>query len=213
MTLNQIIFFDINPDIVNTMKKNIKYENAIFVCDDVRKIVNNHSVNILVSPANSMGYMDGGIDGIYSRMFKDIGKSVMEKIKSFEIKSQNSVIRGAHVLPIGSAIAIDINSDNYPTCETIFVCPTMEYPRNIEDTPEIIYHSMCALLNLQKNYHNKIIAIPGLGTATGGLSAKIACAQINRAIIEYESTIYTYKDYLMENTLNTFVMSKDLHLI
>lgn len=213
MARNRIIFFDINSDIVEEMKKCIKYDNAIFVCDDVRKIINNHCVDILVSLANSMGYMDGGIDGIYSRMSKGVQKTVMDKIKSFNIRSDNKIIQNKYVIPIGSVIAVNINSDNYPSCKKLFVCPTMEYPKNIKDTPKIIYHCMCGLLNLQKKYYNKTIAIPGLGTYTGKLSPKIMCEKINRAISEFENTTEKYQDYLIENTLDSFVMSKILYLV
>ena len=211
---NKFVFFDINRSIVETMQEKIKSDNSVFVCDDVRKIINNHNVDILVSPANSMGYMDGGIDKIYSMMFTGIQKSVMDKIKTYNISSSLPEISGQYVLPIGSAMNVEIDTNKYPTCKQLFVCPTMEYPRNITDTPEIIYYTVCGMLNLVDHYDNKTIAIPGLGTACGGLSAKIMCQQINSAFSEYNNQfLVKNKEYIIENSLSAFVVKNDLYLV
>lgn len=208
--VNKIIFFDINKNIVNTMKRKIIMPNIECISGDVRQILTNYKVNFLISPANSMGYMDGGIDAIYSKIFPGIQDRVMSTIKTYNIKSTLLEIESSYVLPIGSALMVDITSNKYPNCEKLICCPTMEYPRDISDRPEIIYYAMCAILNLCSNYTDKIIAIPGLGTATGRIDADTMCRQINRAYSEYKQLSITYSHLIYQDDHKAFIVKRDL---
>ena len=73
-----IIFFDKNPEIMVAYKK-ILGSSHTYICTDVNNIVD-HSKHIdyIVSPANSHGLMDGGIDLVYCKMFPGIQKVVRE---------------------------------------------------------------------------------------------------------------------------------------
>jgi len=118
--------------------------------------------------------MDGGIDLYLSKLFPKIQLSVQTGIKRYNIRLENS---GMFMLPIGSAIIVPIEKC---ICKTsikyLISAPTMETPQKIDGT-ENIYYAFFAILKLCNYFKNKTIAIPGLGTLTGGISPE-ECAYL-----------------------------------
>jgi hypothetical protein len=79
-----------------------------------------------VSPANSLGYMDGGIDKAYMGMFNEIERKVKNGIKKLIPKVNNVTKLGRPYLPIGSAIKVKADDlgnfcANYVTTPTSYV--------------------------------------------------------------------------------------------
>lgn len=194
----KLIFFDYDKNIVDAMIKiisMIQFEksklkrsniNPIFeyIQCDVRKL--NNKVDIFVSPANSHGYMDGGIDEIYSKMFKGIGEAVRIKNKQMNIKNA----RGQYILPIGSTTVVNIpNPDEHVRPKLIICAPTMELPCNITGTRNV-YYAMLAILRLAHGFsYETVVGIPGLGTGVGELSGEECSTQIHDAIRDFINDI------------------------
>ena len=90
---------------------------------------------VFVSPANSLGYMDGGIDYVLSReMFPGLQTIVQDLI------AEHGVVNafGRQYLPVGSALAATTH---------IIVAPTMFQPRDVGRTRNaywsFLVHSRC----------------------------------------------------------------------
>lgn len=107
----------------------------------------NTSNTVFVSPANSLGYMDGGIDLAYSRiMFPNCDIIVKEKIKQIGLKT----MLGRPYIPVGSALYISLlNSLSYYNCGLI-VAPTMFLPHDVSSTQNAYHSFLAALLQFEK---------------------------------------------------------------
>lgn len=133
----------------------------------------------LVSPANSFGFMNGGIDLIYTKRF---GEQLQERL-------QQDLVRYHHgELLVGEALIIPIGvQDKY---KYLISAPTMRVPMNIWGTVNA-YLAFRAILIAATEYlvdrgpvigreyvsesPIKSILCPGLGTAIGHLDP-MACA-------------------------------------
>src|SRR3990167_3412702 len=111
-----------------------------------------YAEDTIVSPANSYGYMDGGIDRIYRNHFgMQIERTVQESIKAL----------GQSYLPVGSSIIVQTNDSKIPL---MIVAPTMFLPEPIK--PEKCAIAMSAVLAAyeSRSAHIKKVYCPGLGT-------------------------------------------------
>src|SRR5688572_2999512 len=81
-------------------------------CDDILR----HKADAIVSPANSYGYMDGGIDLAYRTHF---GLGIQSRLQRYLEQSRGGF------LPVGDACIIQTNNDRIPL---MIVAPTMERP-------------------------------------------------------------------------------------
>jgi hypothetical protein len=99
---------------------------------------------VFVSPANSLGYMDGGIDYVLSReMFPGLQTIVQDSIATYGLVNGF----GRHYLPVGSALYLQI----HPTTHLI-VAPTMFQPRDVPSSANY-NHTLkgCGYLGLRRH--------------------------------------------------------------
>lgn len=173
------LFFDYDRKIMDGYEKVLsgKIDGASFVTDDVRKIPQKYKIDAIVSPANSFGFMDGGIDKILNKMFPFIDIKVREVINSVKFALTR---RGVPYLPVGKCITIPTGDS---TCPYMLSVPTMFLPEIITGTDNV-YLAFKSILEIYG--HKKItIACCGLGTLTGALSGEDSAMQILRAYNEY----------------------------
>lgn len=151
------ILFDLDDELIREWQNRFgELTDFKIVKSDVRKLENHIKIDYYVSPANSYGYMDGGIDETYMKMFPDIQSQVRETIHKYRIWDLN---RGLF-LPIGSTIKVN----------QILCCPTMIAPEKIYQNgiyPANVYFAFLSILFYSLTEPDKNIAIPGLGTGTG----------------------------------------------
>ncbi len=129
----------------------------------------------LVSPANSFGYMDGGIDLVYSQFF---GWQLQNRLQER--------LRQEHhgELPVGQALLIETHHAELPW----LVCaPTMRVPMIVSDTVNA-YLAFRATLRavLEHNAASsgrpvRSILCPGLCTAVGRMPPERAARQMRQA--------------------------------
>ena len=133
-----IKFISFNKEWVTTMKQLFDKEPLIIVDScDIKDIPVENSC--FVSPANSLGFMDGGIDLVLSRtIFPGIEPQVRERIRQLGIMS--SLDRP--YLPIGSAISVSHGANSH-----LIVAPTMFLPHDVRGT-ENAYYSFYAALKM-----------------------------------------------------------------
>jgi O-acetyl-ADP-ribose deacetylase (regulator of RNase III) len=171
-----IILADINEEIVQSWRKRFAemddvsiHQGSIF---DVE-------CDAIVSPANSFGFMDGGIDLRISEYF---GWHVQESLQE--------IIRTKHCggLLVGDA---EIVESKHPKIPYVIAAPTMRVPMNIADTINA-YLAVRAVILLVQHGHLadgrvvkevvKTVAFPGMGTGTGHVAPHICAFQMKEAI-------------------------------
>lgn len=102
---------------------------------------------VFVSPANSLGYMDGGIDWVLSReMFPGLQTRVQQLVRS------NGHVNafGRRYLPVGSALTFRIGTAVAPISTSIIVAPTMFQPRDVSHTRNAYWSFLAALTAFEK---------------------------------------------------------------
>jgi O-acetyl-ADP-ribose deacetylase (regulator of RNase III) len=136
----------------------------------------------LVSPANSFGVMDGGLDlAIRNRLGRAVETAVRERIRA-EHHGE---------LPVGSA---EIVATEHPVWPYLVCAPTMRVPENISGTLNAYLAFRAALLAVRR--HNQrspeqaiaSLVCPGLGTGVGRLDPGRCAVQMRTA---YESLLAT----------------------
>ena len=116
----------------------------------------------IVSPANSFGFMDGGIDLIYSLFF---GWQLQERLQAKIVEQYEGE------LPIGQAIIIETNNEEIPY---LISAPTMRLPMDVSDSVNA-YLAFRASILAVKHFNQtadkpiKSVVCPGLCTATGNM--------------------------------------------
>ena len=122
-----------------------------------------------VSPANSLGFMDGGIDAAYSAMFPGIQKAVQDKIKTLGKKTA----LGRHYLSVGSAVVVPLDF----AC-TLVSAPTMFLPHDVSGTRNAYHAMMAALMAFRKTKTQKLMVSTGLCCGYGRMDPIVSATQI-----------------------------------
>ena len=176
-----------------TMTKNDLYErlqshlhfpiNAVDISIEVRPCsILDVECDAVVSPANSFGFMNGGIDSLYLKRFGiDLQYRLQKQIK-YTFNGE---------LLVGQATAIQTYDAKI---SWLIAAPTMRVPMILGPNTINPYLAMKAILNLIRFGESvkgvsvakdiQIIAIPGLGTGIGKVSANICALQISEALRE-----------------------------
>lgn len=161
-----IIIFDINSDIIYTCENILKDTNIQCVCKSFNEI----DADYVVTAGNSLGVMSGGID---LAVRQKLGIQIQDRLQA------KIMYHWQGFLPVGNLIEISFSkTDNK---HKLLYVPTMDVPKliNFED----IYYVACKIFRHCKNdlMRGKSLAICGLGTCTGGVSAKDFAFMIKRA--------------------------------
>ena len=128
----------------------------------------------IVSPANSFGYMDGGIDLVYVQRF---GWELQDRLQS-HLKEQHD-----GELPVGQATIVETLDTEIPY---LISAPTMRVPANVSTTLNAYLAFRAAIRAVkQHNVENEMpirsVLCPGLCTAIGRMPADLAARQMAAA--------------------------------
>lgn len=208
LEMPNFLFFDINIDIINELKKVfINKIDVAFAIGEIQNISRTHTIDAIVSPANSFGFMDGGIDRVYMIMFDDIENTVKTFIHNHGIT--NSV--GTKYMPIGSAFIVPIQYlHGHPKVIPYLIsAPTMYLPQSIVGTNNV-YYAFLGILQLTNNWRRDVtIGVPGLGTGVGDIDAKEHAKQIFQAYSDFRNGTYEYNsDIVVYKNANYFILNK-----
>ncbi|XP_074661068.1 uncharacterized protein LOC141913634 [Tubulanus polymorphus] len=156
------------------------------------------AADAIVSPANSFGFMDGGIDAVYTKHF---GKQLSERLQHIiQDEYDGELLVGqAIVLPIfeNHVVPSDLTAE-WRSCNDgqpiryLISAPTMRVPLDVQETVNSYLAFRAVILSVQK--HNKThpedpirtVLCPGLGTAVGRMPAKRCAYQMRRAYEIFE---------------------------
>ena len=128
----------------------------------------------IVSPANSFGFMNGGIDAVYTYQF---GPQVQDALRA-ELASKH-----AGELPVGSAVIVPTGNADIPWCIS---APTMRIPANVADTANAFLALRAALMAVLEHNQTgqtpiRTVLCPGLGTAVGSMPIQRCARQMRVA--------------------------------
>lgn len=181
MTMNiKLVYRD--QDLGNAWKK---YFNGIDNVEIINEDICQTTCDAIVSPANSFGFMDGGLDYYLSERFGwELEKELQQQIKN----------RPMRELLVGEALIIPTKDDKVPW---LISSPTMRVPMRLRQSVNA-YLAMKAILHTALSFKEKpaitTIAIPGLGTGCGALDAETAALQMWQAYKEIVLKDFTYPE-------------------
>ncbi len=178
----KLILCDTNEELVAEWQKEFaEYPEVEIRCGGFENV----DFDCIVSPANSFGLMDGGIDGAITKYF---GKQMMERVQKYVIR------RYGGEQPVGTSMVIRGTDPSTIGQKTQFVAhtPTMVVPEIIADTRNV-YMAMKAML-LAVEQHNEyspqkinVVVCSGLGTGAGRVPYNKAARDMAKA---YESYLH-----------------------
>lgn len=125
--------------------------------------------NTVVSPTNSYGFMDGGLDRRYTDFFGFTPQTQLRQLIQ---------ARPEGYLPVGSGALVQTGQDRIP----YMICvPTMLMPEAVP--PEHSFYAMLAVLKIADRDRQLVnqVFCPGLATGIGGLSPEIAASEMANA--------------------------------
>jgi O-acetyl-ADP-ribose deacetylase (regulator of RNase III) len=131
------------------------------------------TADAIVSPANSFGFMDGGIDLVYSQRFGWTLQKRLQQLLRDEYDGE---------LPVGQAVIVPTDDADIPL---VISAPTMRVPMDISNTVNA-YLAFRAAIRSARAYNTTEKAIesilcPGLGTATGRIPPAVCARQMRYA--------------------------------
>jgi O-acetyl-ADP-ribose deacetylase (regulator of RNase III) len=171
----KIVFFDLNKIFIETYKNALqsKMKNTSFIHTDLDTLIkNNSNINAIVSPANSYGWMNGGIDQFINKLLNGVEFDVKQRINKVGMIDS----RGDRYLPVGKCEVV------YKCNKYLFVSPTMMMPTRLYPGNKNIMLAFFAMLQkaieLVRTGKNIILACPCLGTGVGKMDPVESANQI-----------------------------------
>ncbi len=161
---------DINPDMAAAWRTQLGHEAAFTVsCGDIFSV----SADAIVSPANSFGFMDGGIDRVYSEFF---GWSLPARLQEHLWEHHGGE------LPIGSAVIIPTG---HARIRWLISAPTMRVSGDVSETVNA-YLAFRAVLRAVDAFNGdderiRSVLCPGLCTAVGRMPKERCAYQMHAA--------------------------------
>lgn len=148
----KLFLVDDHPDVAEALRASFApFPEVVVSCGDILAIAE----NTVVSPANSRGYMDGGIDRRYLAHFG----------QQLQVVVQDAIQRRPEgFLPIGASLLVPTGDLTIPN---VILAPTMQEPEQI--AADNCYRAMRAVLRIADQWAERIESVycPGLGTGVG----------------------------------------------
>jgi len=162
---------DIDADVVDAWTRHLSGIDSVRISHgDIFDV----AADAIVSPANSFGYMDGGIDLVYLRHF---GWELQTRLQS-HLKERHD-----GELPVGQATIIGTFDTRIPY---LVSAPTMRVPMNVSKSLNA-YLAFRAVIRAVREHNDvattaiRSVLCPGLCTAVGRMPADRAAMQMAAA--------------------------------
>lgn len=182
----KVAFVDRNPEVVSALAGlvNGHLQYCEFIVGDILK----QPYGTLVSPANSFGDMNGGIDRAYKEYFPGIEHTLKEYIER----------EHGGELAIGRAQIIPTHDNQFPN---IVFTPTIRTSNDLA-TPQTVYNAMVAALSEVVIFNMKMedagksefcidkLLIPGFGTGFGRLNPETSANSMKKGYVEVEQNLH-----------------------
>ncbi|WP_435018688.1 macro domain-containing protein [Tundrisphaera sp. TA3] len=169
--LLRVSLCDRNPDVARALAVAFRDVGGVEVLEgDLLAL----DCDALVSPANSFGYMDGGVEKQIDAFYRgDAQPAVLARIANHHYGE----------LPVGSAAILEMATRRFPF---LVVAPTMRVPGRVDGTINAylaMRAAFAAVLDHNRSGARRIgsVAVPGLGTGIGGMAADESAVQLRAA--------------------------------
>lgn len=157
----EIILCDNNKNIVYEWKRVFSnHESVKCILGDYCQTAVNENVDALVSPANSFGIMDGGLDLYIQKFYLKNNINIQDLVQE-EIRR---IFYG--IQTVGSSMFVDNDFIN------LIHTPTMKVPGQINDLNVIYFATRNTIICARKNGVKKIL-IPAFGAGIGNIKHSI----------------------------------------
>ncbi len=170
----------IDTGLISTWKKEFKDYSEV---DIIEGDIFSQKADAIVSPGNSFGLMDAGLDKLTHDYFSfDLEKRLQEKIKAVHFGE----------LPVGTATIIKTDDERFPY---FISSPTMRVPMRLKESVNVYLATRAVFVSM--NEHNTesddihSVIIPGMGVGSGKMPYDIAAKQMRTA---YESIVHGKND-------------------
>lgn len=158
----KLILCDTNKALCYAWQSVFSHEKGVEIINSKFEDVENY--DCIVSPGNSFGLMDGGIDAAIIDCFgTDLMLHVQNKIKKEYYGEQ----------PVGTCLIVETGNKAHPY---LAHTPTMRIPQNISGTDNVYNAMRAMLIATKKDDTIDTVLCPGLGTCTGNMLPEIAAA-------------------------------------
>ena len=190
-----ITFVSNNFETINVVKRTLG-DNYQYMCKDIRSLndLELDKFDVYISPANSFGELQGGIDMQYYKYFG--GDILQENIYNIIRKDYS-----------GEILMGDFCYINLSNGKKLLLCPTMTIPADVSQTRNAYYFMRAVLkgINILKqaniNVNNVFCPIPCTGV--GKMSSELAAKQMKAAIDGENRMGQIYDVYTGPNSLLT----------
>ena len=165
----KIQLVDINPVMCNFWKLHFSdCEDVEVFCGDFFTL----PTDCVVSPANSFGFMNGGLDALIT---KKLGIKTQEKLQ----KKIQEEFNGE--LLVGQATLIETEFPEIPYCIS---APTMRVPLLLTGSVNVYLAAKAVFILLLQNPQIQTVTISGLGTGVGKIPFDICAKHMRQAYNE-----------------------------
>ena len=174
----RIFLRDRKESLCNAWKQAFKdYLNIKCSFGDIFEPGEHLEVEAIISPANSFGFMDGGIDYAYSEYF---GWEMSEELRAKIWENHNGE------LLVGQAEIVYIKKSKI---KYLISAPTMRVPMDVSNTVNA-YLAFLAALRCARTNGIESILCPCLATAIGKMSPEVCAKQMFEAYKSFEAPKY-----------------------
>jgi O-acetyl-ADP-ribose deacetylase (regulator of RNase III) len=172
----KFIFTDLNLDVVSAWREQFKGTPYVSV---QHGSIFDVECDALVSPANSFGFMDGGLDLLISEHF---GWHVQERLQH--------LIREKHHGELLVGAAEIVRTDN-PKIPYLISAPTMRVPMILDESVNVYMATRATMLLVVhgtfpdgRSVRDEVqtIVVPGMGTGVGRVPPEVCARQMKAAI-------------------------------
>lgn len=178
----KIILSAVEPELANAWER---FCGDLDIVEVHRGSILDLSVDAAVSPANSFGFMDGGIDMLYSQ---HLGWHVQERLQKIITEKHHGE------LIVGAA---EIVETDHPQIPYLIAAPTMRVPMILRNSINPYLAARAALLLIKHGMFSsgslkgetvadfvQSVAFPGMGTGVGRIGPNTCARQVRAAIEE-----------------------------
>jgi O-acetyl-ADP-ribose deacetylase (regulator of RNase III) len=167
----RLVLIDTNADVTRALASAFSpWRDVEIITGDLFE----HATNAVVSPANSQGFMDGGIDRAFVDFF---GAGLERAVRDVIARRQEGY------LPLGASIVLPTG---HPRISHVIVVPTMLSPEHVE--AQNAYRAMRAVLRVAGQVTpEKGLYCPGLCTGVGGVDPAEAAREMAAAFGDWHA--------------------------
>jgi O-acetyl-ADP-ribose deacetylase (regulator of RNase III) len=167
-SLLNVVLVDVNPRVVEAWRAAFADAPEVkIVCGSILR----QGVDAWVTPTNSLGRMDGGVDAVVKR---HLGSRIERRVR------QEIVRDYAGTMPVGCAVCVPTGASS-----PRFLISTPTMARSVEDVSDTLNVALaCAaafqavhMQNAREPDSITSLALPGLGAATGRVPPRV-CANL-----------------------------------